>query len=83
MKKKDRLGIVGFSRTIELESLISKLNNTTIGTLQNQIDTLSSDLTAAQNQIVSLTSGFDDHHHDYEDDNGTETINKTTSTPSA
>ena len=61
--KKDKLGTVGFAKTIELQNLINTLNNTTVGNLNAEITALKNRCTLLESQVLALQS----HTHTYED----------------
>ncbi len=63
-------------KTKELQALIDTLNNTTVGSLNNQITALQNRCTLLENRCTTLEN--QKHTHSYEDDDGTNIINKTT-----
>lgn len=87
-RKRDKLSKVTFSKTRELTQLINLLKNTTVGnlatkvnTLQNTVDTQVSEIQELKNEVNILRTNMNkvlQHTHKYNDDNGTETIEKTT-----
>ena len=74
--KKEKLGTVGFAKTIELQNLINTLNNTTVGNLNAEITALKNRCTYLENSMTTLQSQVDtllNHTHTYDDDGVTKT----------
>lgn len=61
--KINKLGTVGFAKTIELQRLIDELNNTTVGTLSNDVSTLQTQVSTLIGQMNTLLN----HTHTYTD----------------
>lgn len=77
MRDNDTLILSNLAKTRNLQKLVDKLNNTTTGSLQNQISAIASILGITFNADGTLDTHIP-HTHSYEDNDGTTTETKTT-----
>jgi hypothetical protein len=64
-KKRDRIGLIAFKKARQLDKLITELQNTTIGSLNDEVDNntlninnIHNTLTVMQTQIQSISNLF-------------------------